>query len=107
MKHFKAKVIIEDGTGIYDCDGIEHEGRDWLVPLWLETLGGEVKKPERIVPLDRLPGVQKASFAGASYIVGAPIPKAVMHGPISQQLADRYGVILNPSIEIKTKRNLN
>ena len=107
MKQFTAMIITEGSSSVDRCDGIEYEGRDWLVPYWLEPAGGEWKQPERIIPLDHLPGVQKGNFAGANYVVGAPIPKAVLSGPTSPALIARYGVILSPPIRIETKRNLN
>lgn len=101
MKRFTAMIAVEGSSSIDNCDGIEYEGRDWLVPLWLDTPDGEWTSPERIVPLDQLPQTQKGNFAGASYVVGAPIPRAVMHGSVSHELADRYGVILSPPIRLK------
>ena len=95
-----AMVVMEGTQSIDRCDGIEHDGRDWLVPKWLDTPDGEWTTPERIIPVDRLPGTQKTNFAGVSYIVGTPIPKALFSGPTSQQLLDRYGVILNPPIRV-------
>jgi hypothetical protein len=101
MRRFAAIIFIEGSTSLARCDGIEHEGRDWLVPFWLDTTDGEWSTPERIIPLDHLPLVQKSDFAWARYVVGAAIPKALMSGPISPLLADRYGVILRPPVRIR------
>lgn len=108
LKRIKVMMFIEDDkTGtISICDGLEYEGRNWLVPLWLEPADGESQQPERIIPLDRFPH-QRATLGGADYMVNAPIPKAIWTGPTSPALVKQYGVVLSPPIRIATKRNLN
>ena len=101
MRRFATMIFVEGSSSIGRCDGIEHEGRDWLVPSWLDTPDGQWTTPERIIPLDHLPLVQKSDFAWARYVVGAAIPKALISGLISPQVADRYGVILHPSLRIR------
>jgi hypothetical protein len=98
MKRFKAFVIVGDQHG--GCDGIEHEGRKWLVPYWLNTPDGEWQKPERIVPLDRFRH-QTSKLVGFDFVVTEPIPNAVLSGPISPQLATQYGVVLEPDITLR------
>lgn len=107
MKRFTAMIAVEGSSSVDRCDGIEYDGRSWLVPYWLEPAGGEWRQPERIVPLDHLPGVQEANFAGASFVVGVPIPKTILFGAAPPELIERYGVILSPPIRIETKRKLN
>lgn len=67
----------EQGTTAL-CDGLEHEGKLWLVPQWLDVPGQGLTKPVRLIRFDQLehthsPGAKD----GIEYVVNVPIPKTL------------------------------
>jgi hypothetical protein len=106
LKRIIVVIFLENSGSLDKCDGLEYEGRNWLVPLWLAPLGVEWQEPERIIPLDRFRH-QKTDAAGIDYTVNVPIPRAIWSGPTSPELLKQYGVILSPPIRIATKKNLH
>ncbi len=58
----------EDGTmGGGQCAGIEHEGKKWLVPQWIDIPSEKVSTPERIICLEGLPYQPGASLEQLSF----------------------------------------
>lgn len=98
MKILKTLVSIEGEGNLYTCDTIQYEGKMWLVPQWIDTLGTGKSMPVRIIQLDVLPH-QKSSFAGHDFVLTYPIPKAVFsEGRIPSGSKDKYIVIEKPHI---------
>lgn len=108
LKRIKIMMFLEgDESGaISICAGLEYEGRNWLVPLWLEPADGEYEQPERIIPLDHLPH-QKSGLGVADYMLNVPIPRAIWSGPTSPEMLKRYGVVLSPPIRLKKNKSLH
>jgi hypothetical protein len=100
VKVFKTFVSTEGSPDIFEMDTIEHEGKKWLVPEWLEapTLGW--KKPARIICLDKLAYQKAPEGFGARFVLNNPIPKAVLNGEIPIQLISLYLVIERPEIYV-------
>lgn len=100
MKMFTTMVFfsdVDDGS-IYKMDTIEHEGKMWLVPEWLDNARGGWRKPARIICLDVLPH-QRTPGGPADFVLNAGIPKAVCDGQLPQQQEDLYVVIEAPDIK--------
>jgi len=70
-KILKTFVIL--GSEIHITDTIEHEGKLWLVPIWLDTPDGKWTMPARIIRLDTL-AHQKMS-GQADFVLSGPMPK--------------------------------
>lgn len=67
-------IGIENGA-ISKCDGIEHEGKLWLVPHWLDVPAQGVTKPARLIRFDLLPHQHTPnSQYGVEYVINYPIP---------------------------------
>lgn len=54
MAVFKCLVGLKDGY-VVKCDGIEYEGKLWLVPTWSESLTKPIAIPKRIIRFDTFP----------------------------------------------------
>jgi hypothetical protein len=76
MRQFRAMVIgVEDGA-ISQCDGIEFEGKLWLVPRWLDVPAQGVTKPVRLIRFDSIPHQHTPnSQYQVEYVINSPIPK--------------------------------
>jgi hypothetical protein len=99
----KATLVLSDdegkGGGIYRMDVIEFQGRNWLVPEWLDYKDAKVSMPVRIVCLDLLPH-QTSNSSEYQFVVSGPIPKSVVEGRAPPELAKQYLVIEKPDIRL-------
>ena len=101
-------VAFSDGGGeIYKADTIEHEGKMWLVPQWLEAPSEGWKIPERIVLLDSLPHQKTLGSSFGDFVLNSPIPKAVFDGPIQQLQGSGFVVVERPDIRIPIPRGIH
>jgi hypothetical protein len=110
MKIMKTLVGMEGEPHIVLVDTIEHEGKLWLVPKWLESPTEGVQRPERIVRIDTLQKDKidrsRPNALPADHVLNAPMPRSVLQGPIQPGKDSAYEVIPQPDIEIPlpTKR---
>jgi len=100
MKILKTLISVE-GEGVGSCDTVEHEGKLWLVPEWINgTPTKGFSKPARIICLTSLS--HTVCRSGADYTLQNPIPRAVLQGHVPSQLKDVYVVIETPDIVVET-----
>jgi len=101
MKIFSTLLSLEDDmTGtIYLMDTIQHEGRFWLVPQWLEAPSQGWRKPARIICLDLLPH-QTMSSHKADFLLNQPLPRCAYDGTVPTQLEKQLVVIIAPEIQV-------
>jgi hypothetical protein len=100
MKVFKTMVCLEGEASIYQMDTIEHEGKMWLGPSWLEASSEGWKMPERIICQNDLPHQKAPSTIQADFILNNPIPKFVLFDEIWEQSKYASLVIMRPDIRI-------
>ncbi len=98
MKILKTWMVLDNEHHIVDT--IEHEGKFWLVPGWLDRRDEGWSTPERIILLDVLPHKQIASGNPADFVVEYSIPKTVFDGQIPPQSEYRFVVIERPDIRV-------
>jgi len=93
-------VISEDDGSLSAYDTVEHEGRLWLVPEWLEVPTQGMTVPTRIIGLDMSLFQKPSPKYPVDYFLSCPVPKAVFDGQISKQLEGKVVVIERPDIKI-------
>ena len=102
MKILTTMVIISgDETtkgAIHKMDTIEHEGRFWLVPEWLDSQSEAWTMPARIILLDTLHH-QKSDGEQWDFVLNDPIPKAIVHGETEPEPDSQYFVVERPDIQ--------
>lgn len=92
---------VETQGTIFKMDTIEHEGKLWLVPQWLENREEGWMTPARIILLDVLQHEDiRDSKLPADYNLNYPIPKAVLDGKTEEQSATEYVVVELPGIKV-------
>lgn len=69
------KTYVIAGGGIHTVDTIEHEGKLWLVPNWLDDLAEGVTMPSRIIRLDVL---RYERMGTEGFALRDPMPKALL-----------------------------
>jgi hypothetical protein len=104
-KATKTYVTSDDGY-TYLIDTIEHEGYLWLVPAWLDAPYQQMRKPARIIRLDK----HKLQNLGVEpqtqqhlYRLADPLPKAVLdRGAVHQSKPDTPLVVVEaPELMIR------
>jgi hypothetical protein len=97
MKIMKTWAPVS-GDGVTDfhlVDTIEHEGKLWLVPTWIEGM----TMPERIVCLSNLRH-QKSGVKGRDFVLARSIPRAVLFGHVLPEHKAEYLIIERPPIRM-------
>jgi hypothetical protein len=99
MKILKTLLLIQGGNTFFHMDTIEHQGRFWLVPEWIEAPVEGWRMPKRIICLENLQRQKLNPKAGyGDFSLSAPIPKAVLDGHDPQPLKGGYVVVERPDI---------
>jgi hypothetical protein len=100
MRRFKALVIgVEDGT-IGKIDGLEYEGKLWIVPQWCDIPAKGVTKPARLIRFDTLPHqVTPNSQYGVDFVLNSPIPKELFDLQTPKQAIPGFEFLEMPEIE--------
>ena len=79
MKILKCFVGLAEGM-VITCDGIEHEGKLWIVSAWLEHPSEPIAIPERLIRFDNYP---HQSDDGVFYQnILLPIPESALYGDV-------------------------
>lgn len=105
MSAFKVMVTFSDCGEMSICDGIEHKGKIWLVPHWLDCPATQERKPVRIVHLG-VHGLKPCNFAGCQYMAEAMLlPKAVLEGRVQPQ--SPIVVVESPDIAFQIPQQLH
>jgi hypothetical protein len=92
VKVFKAKVAV--GSQILDCDAIEHQGKLWLVPFWLDSPSQGVTTPGRIIRFDCLSYSDTRGSNIGDFVIHKPIPKALFEHQTPKEPVVGYEYIL-------------
>lgn len=85
-------------------DAIEHEGKLWLVPLWLDSIGESWSMPARLICLSEPPAAVhlqgSGGFQGADYLLNYPIPIADLGNDDPPETDHGFVVIERPDLKI-------
>jgi hypothetical protein len=107
-KIYKVLVMTEDPARLSSCAAVEHNGKLWLVPQWLDNPTAQTTKPERIICVDGMyqPGgkVGQQSF---DFVLNVAVPKAALEGPIQSQIIGSFVVIGLPNIEFPMRARIH
>jgi hypothetical protein len=92
-------IVGSDDGKIYKVDAIEHEGKLWLVPHWLDVPAQGLTKPARLIRMDVLPFQRMTNPAyGADFVLNAPVPKALLEPNTPRQEVPGFEVQELPEI---------
>lgn len=72
-------VAVASGNEILTVDGIEHEGKLWLVPIWHDYPAEKASKPALMIRFDNLEH-QKTDGLAHDYVVTRQVPRGVLDG---------------------------
>jgi hypothetical protein len=72
MTVFSARILV--GGSLLMADAIEHEGKLWLVPNWLDVPDGKSKTPTRIIRFDNLRYSDLRGKSLIDFLLQVPMP---------------------------------
>jgi hypothetical protein len=73
------KVMVPCGSQVLTSDGIEHEGKLWLVPMWLTNTVTKAQRPKLMIRFDCLPH-QSVPTGLHSYLLNQQVPACALDG---------------------------
>ena len=100
MKTLVTLIDLDAQGQMLDVDTIEHEGKLWLVPEWIDTLDGKWTKPTRIICLAGLPVEKGTPQTGVDYVLQFPMTKAILNGQAPTESSHAFVFVEDPPIEI-------
>jgi hypothetical protein len=95
---FKVLVHYSDKFGISVADGIEYQGKRWVVGRWLENKTENYRSPERIICLDDLGCYSAPKSEKSDFVLYAPLSKGVCEGTVPATSDSGFVVIERPDI---------
>lgn len=98
------RIAIADGTRVFACDGVDFEGKVWVVLEWAISADERGwKSPERMICIDNLPhqSLPPDNPFGVDFAVNTALPKAILDGSDEDPQASGYVVCLRPSIRFE------
>lgn len=69
--------LATDGS-FAECDGIEYDGKLWLVPEWDEFIDDGMERPARMIRFDHVQ--HEHGLWGHEYLVNRALPPGVLRG---------------------------
>lgn len=91
-----SSAIVAVGPSMHTFHVMEHDGKKWLVPGWIDSPDGQWTRPERLILMDVLP---YAALGGrADYVVNQILPRELVVGPLDAEVEAPYVVVYLPDI---------
>jgi hypothetical protein len=100
MRVFKT-AIPRDDQHFFVCDTIQHDGKLWLAPEWLEEPTRPYSKPARLIGMSGLKYRSVPLRGDVDFVVEEPLPEAVLSGRVRAPEADPFVIIEAPDIRIQ------
>lgn len=96
------RVAAADGTRIFGVEGLEFEGRLWIVTEWRESPDEGYRMPERMICIDDLPhqSFPPDNELGIDFAVNTAIPPTILDGTDAEPQASGYVVMRSPPIRV-------
>jgi hypothetical protein len=99
MRILRTSIPCEDGSQQL-CDTIQHEGRLWLAPEWLEDPSKPYSKPARLIGMSGLKYRSLPLRGDVDFVLEHPVPEAVLQGRVHGPQADPFVVLERPDVRI-------
>jgi hypothetical protein len=109
MKVSQCQLIIigDDGVNMISLmDVIEHAGKFWLVPDWIDMPVQKGTKPLRIISLETM-AYDRMVGSNPEFLVENPVPSYIFEGRIPPAEAGKYVVVEGPDILIPRDAKLH
>jgi hypothetical protein len=98
MRVFRTAIPRDDGSQ-FICDTIQHDGKLWLAPEWVETAYG-YSRPARLIGLSGLKYRSMPLRSEVDFVMEHPVPEAVLQGRVQGADAAPFVILENPDVRI-------
>ena len=99
MRVMKTVVPRDDGSQIV-CDTIQHDGKLWLAPAWLDESSKPYCRPVRLIGMSGLRYRSMPLRSEADFVVEHPVPQAILEGHVQGKQAEPFVVLERPDVRI-------
>lgn len=99
-KIYTAMVGNDTDGKLHKVDVIEHEGKLWLVPHWLEAPSIQESSPARIIRFDNRPHQRALGSNFGDYILNGPIPRVLLEPNSPKEPVPGFEYVELPDIHI-------
>jgi hypothetical protein len=99
MRLFRTEIPTDDGARVI-CDTIQHDGKLWLAPEWLEDPAKPYSKPVRLIGLSALKYRSIAMSSRVDFVLDQPVPVAVLQGQVPRAEAAPFVILEHPDIRV-------
>ena len=99
MRIMKTAIPRDDGSQLV-CDTIQHNGKLWLAPAWLDEPSRPYRRPARLIGMSGLKYRSMPLRSEVDFVMQHPVPDAVLQGRVQDTLAAPFVVIERPDVRI-------
>lgn len=99
MRIMKTAIPRDDGSRLV-CDTIQHDGKLWLAPAWLEDPSRPYRRPARLIGMNGLKYHSMPLRSEVDFVMDHAVPDAVLQGRVRDTLAAPFVVLERPDVRI-------
>jgi len=99
MRVMKTAIPGADGSQVV-CDTIQHEGKLWLAPAWLDEPSKSYRRPARLIGMSGLKYRSMPLRSEVDFVMEHPVPDAVLQGRVQDEEAAPFVILEGPDVRI-------
>ena len=102
MRVMKTTIQCEDGSQRV-CDTIQHDGKLWLVPAWVDDASQPYSRPVRLIGMSGLKYWSMPMHSAVDFVVEDRVPEAILQGTALTEPEVPYVILERPDVRITTR----
>ena len=99
MRVMKTAIPRGDGSQRV-CDTIQHEGKLWLAPAWLDEPTKPYSRPARLIGMSGLRYRSMPMRSEVDFVMEHPVPDAVLEGRVQGAQTAPFVILERPDVRI-------
>lgn len=99
MRVMKTAIPRGDGSQLV-CDTIQHEGKLWLAPAWLEEAAKPYSRPARLIGMSGLKYRSMPMRSEVDFVMEHSVPEAVLEGRVQGAQTAPFIILERPDVRI-------
>ena len=99
MRIMKTAIPNDDGSQLV-CDTIQHDGKLWLAPAWLDEPSKPYCRPARLIGMNGLKYRSMPMRSEVDFVMEHPVPDAVLEGRVQDAQAAPFMILERPDVRI-------
>jgi hypothetical protein len=100
MRVLRTAIPRDDGSQ-FVCDTIQHDGKLWLAPAWVEDPAKPYSRPARIIGMSGLKYRSMPLRGDVDFVMEQPVPDSVLHGGAHGDETTPFVILEQPDIRIQ------